>query len=124
MENEEEEEEEKKDNEEEEKEKKKEKRSQKRYIVSGSLCPLISFLDVRYSVMSSGPVEDNDLWHHHILGSSPVRDNDLWYHHIGRFSPFFSFFLTQSYLEGLPSKLGEPVRKLGGSAGRASELAR
>ena len=31
-------------------EEKEEKQSQKRYMVSGSLCPLISFLDVSYSV--------------------------------------------------------------------------
>ena len=43
------------------------KQSQKRYMVSGSLCPLISFLDVSYSfifvVRGSGPIGDDDLWY-------------------------------------------------------------
>ena len=26
------------------------------------------------------------------LGSGPVGDDDLWHHHIGRFSPFFFSF--------------------------------
>ena len=41
-----------------------------------------------FPFLGSGPVGDDDLWHHDIgrfspfLGSGPVGDNDLWYHHI------------------------------------------
>ena len=48
--------------------KKKKKQSQKRYMVSGSLCPLTSFLDVSYLVSFKG------------RGQRPRRgDDDLWY---------------------------------------------
>ncbi len=41
----------KENKEEEEKKEEQEKQSQKRYMVSGSLCPLISFSDVSFSVI-------------------------------------------------------------------------
>ena len=71
-------------------------------MVSGSLCPLISFLDVSYSVRFI------------VRGSGPVGDNDLWHHHIGRFSSFFSFLFKLSWKGFRASKLGEPQSQLGG----------
>ena len=68
-------------------------------MVSGSLCCLISFLDMSYSVIlvvrSSGPIGDNDLWHHQIGIFSQSQRGD-----------------PQSQLGRHPSKLGEPLRKL------------
>ena len=40
------------------------------------------------------------------LGSGPVGDDDLWHHHIGGFSPFFLFLFNLSQLRGLQSQLG------------------
>ena len=37
------------------------------------------------------------------MGSGPVGDDDLWHHHIGRFSPFFFSFLFPSPPWGLPA---------------------
>ncbi len=47
----------------------------------------------RYVLLGSGPVGDNDLWHHHLgrfspfLGSGPKGDDVLWNRGVNFFRP-------------------------------------
>ena len=87
------------------------KQSQKLYMVSGSLCPLIIFFDVSYLVSFV------------VRGSGPAGDDDLWYHHIGEplgawsqlGGPWSLLECPQSQLGGLWSQLGGPWSRLEGS---------
>ena len=71
--------------------------SQKRCMVSGSLCPLLRFFDVSYLVSFV------------VRGSGPVGDDDLWYQHIVELVGAWSRLAGPwSLLEGPQSQLGGP----------------
>ncbi len=65
--------------------------SQKHYMVSSSLCPLISFIDVSYSVSFV------------VKRQRPrsVGDNDLWYHRIGELVGTWSWEGPEACWKGL-----------------------